>query len=146
MKNFNIFRVPWKIRLLGGGLEKPLGLARKKETGDTLMPTMNTWTLVYFFINFQFLEKDFLEDYLGQWQMEVERMENMTQTEKNRLLLSKQTIMGWKITSKRILIEIFILSVYNCEVWYCTCSCGMQLFASFSKMEPSSKCKKKNVY
>ena len=96
---------------------------------------MNTLTLVYFFINFQFLEKDFLEDYLGQWQMEVERMENMTQTEKNRLLLSKQTIIGWKITSKRILIEIFILSVYNCEVWYCTCSCGMQHFTSFSKMK-----------
>ena len=37
-------------------------------------------------------------------------MENMTQTEKNRLLLSKQTIMGWKITSKRILIEIFVIN------------------------------------
>ena len=108
----------------------------------------DTWTLTYFFINLQFLEKDFLEDYLGQWQMEVERMENMTQTEKNRLLLSKQTIMGWKITSKRILIEIFLLSVYNCEVCYCTCSCscGMQHFSNFSKMEPSSKCNKKSVY
>ena len=78
--------------------------------------------------------------------MEVERMENMSQTEKNLLLLSKQTIMGWKITSKRTLIEIFILSVYNCEVWYFTCSCGMQHFARFSKMEPSSKCKKKSFY
>ena len=44
---------------------------------------------------------------MGQWKMEVERMENMSQTDKNRLLLSKQTIMGWKITSKRILNEIF---------------------------------------
>ena len=99
----------------GGGLGQFVDLRGlgKKEGGwypNTLMPTMNTWTLVYFFINFQFLEKDFLEDYLGQWQMEVERMENMTQTEKNRLLLSKQTIMGWKITSKRILIEIFVIN------------------------------------
>ena len=52
--------------------------------------------------------------------MEVERMENMSQTENNQLSLSKQTIMGWKITSKRILNEIFILSIYNCKVWYCT--------------------------
>ena len=62
---------------------------------------------MYFFTHLQFLEKDFLEDYLGQWEMEVERMDNMPQAEKNQLLLSKQMIMGWKITSKRLLNEIF---------------------------------------
>ena len=41
---------------------------------------------IYFFIHLRFLEKDFLEDYLGQWEMEVERMENMSQNEKNRRL------------------------------------------------------------
>ena len=57
------------------------------------------------------------------------------------ILLSKQTIMEWKTTSKRILNGIFILTMYNCKVWYC--SCRMQHFANFSKMESSSKCKKK---
>ena len=37
----------------------------------------NTWTLLNF-IHLQFLEKGFLEYYLGQWEMEVERMENMS--------------------------------------------------------------------
>ena len=90
---------------------------------------MNT----YFFIHLQFLEKDFLEDYLGQLEMEVEHMENVSQTEKNWLLLSKQTIMEWKITSKRILDKMFILSLYNYKVWCCTYNCKIQHFATFQK-------------
>ena len=49
----------------------------EKSVVGAVFKGWNTWKLVYFF-SLQFLEKDFLEDYLGQWQMEVERMENMS--------------------------------------------------------------------
>ena len=67
----------------------------------------------------------------GKWGLNVWRI--CHRLKKNLLLLSKQTIMGWKITSKRILNEIFILSMYNCKVFYCTYRCRMQHFATFRK-------------
>ena len=48
---------------------------------------------------FQFLKKEFLENYLGRWEQQVSETPGLTKEEKSRLLLSKQTILGWKITS-----------------------------------------------
>ena len=50
----------------------------------------------YFF--FQFLEKDFLKNYLGRWEQQVSVAPGLTKEEKSRLLLGKETILGWKIT------------------------------------------------
>ena len=47
---------------------------------------------------FQFLEKDFLENYLGRWEQQVSETPELTKEEKSRLLLSKQIILGWKMT------------------------------------------------
>ncbi|XP_057290356.1 uncharacterized protein LOC130613056 [Hydractinia symbiolongicarpus] len=49
---------------------------------------------------FEFLEKEFLEHYLGRWEEQANDTPNLSQDEKNKLLLSKQTINGWKITVK----------------------------------------------
>ena len=47
---------------------------------------------------FQFLEKDFIENYLRRWEQQVSETPGLTKEEKSRLLLSKQTLLGWKIT------------------------------------------------
>ena len=46
----------------------------------------------------KFLEKDFIKNYLRRWEQQVRETPGLTKEEKSRLLLSKQTLLGWKIT------------------------------------------------
>ena len=52
----------------------------------------------YIMLNLQFLETEFLERYLGRWKQDVEGTVGLTQDEKNRMQLSKQTLHGWNLT------------------------------------------------
>ena len=47
---------------------------------------------------FKFLEKDFIKNYLRRWEQQVRETPGLTKEEKSRLLLSKQTLLGWEIT------------------------------------------------
>ena len=44
------------------------------------------------------MEEDFINSYLSRWEAEVNGNIGMTAEEKSRLLLSKQTMHGWKMT------------------------------------------------
>ena len=39
-----------------------------------------------------------MENYLRRWEQQVSETPGLTKEEKSRLLLSKQTLLGWKIT------------------------------------------------
>lgn len=43
------------------------------------------------------LEREFLIDYLGRWKESVEMNAGLSQDEKNRMMLSKQTLHGWHL-------------------------------------------------
>ena len=48
--------------------------------------------------SFYFLEKEFLEDYLGDWKRELNATPNLTRETRNRIMLSQQTLLRWKIS------------------------------------------------
>ena len=72
----------WLARYIANGKEK----IRKVCSEGCVQRGGNAWAFINFFIHLQFLEKDFLEDYLGHWEMEAEGMENMSQTEKSTVV------------------------------------------------------------
>ena len=43
-----------------------------------------------------------LIDYLNDWDQQVNSIGGLTQEERNRMLMRRQTVTGWKITSKFI--------------------------------------------
>ena len=47
---------------------------------------------------FYFLEKEFVEDYLGDWERELNATPNLTRETRNRIMLSQQTLLRWKIS------------------------------------------------
>ena len=48
--------------------------------------------------SYQFLES--VIEYLCEWEEEVNGIEGLTKDERCRMMLSSQTVMGWRITSK----------------------------------------------
>ena len=54
----------------------------------------------------KFLEKDFLKNYLERWEQQVNNTPWLSKDEKKRLLLSNQTILGWKITGNNYILAI----------------------------------------
>jgi len=67
------------------------GKKGKKELCEYTSPT--DW-------RFEFLENDFVRDYLERWEAEAYATVGIRREDQNRLLLSKQTIFGWKMTVK----------------------------------------------
>ena len=52
----------------------------------------------YIMLNYQFSETKFLERYVGRWKRDVNGTVSLTQDEKNRMQLRKQTLHGWNLT------------------------------------------------
>ena len=52
------------------------------------------------FFHIQFLENDFIDNYINRWENQASNNEGIPKDEQNRLCLSKQTLHGWRMTGK----------------------------------------------
>ena len=65
---------------------------------------------LYLFLPIQWLEDDFLK-WLDEWEQQVKSKKDLKSKERNKLILSKETLIGIRITGETIYMQCKLITV-----------------------------------